>query len=90
MNMERDLLFSIQTRHSDRERPATKCSQYGDEFKVVRTDLKRIAENLMGLEEITASLEVDIVEYEDNEWLDDRSNQKWILTTSNSSYTSKN
>ena len=35
--------------------------------------MKRIAEDLVGLEEITTSQEVDIVDDQDNEWSDDRS-----------------
>ena len=38
-----------------------------------RIDLKKIGEEVVGLEEITVSQEVDIVDDHDYEWVDDRS-----------------
>ena len=38
-----------------------------------RIDLKKIAEELVGLEEIPASQDIDIVDDQDEEWFDDRS-----------------
>ena len=38
-----------------------------------RIDLKRIVEDLVGLEEIAGSHNLDIVDYQDKEWIDDRS-----------------
>ena len=52
-NLEPDLPFSIQTRHSDRTRSKKKYNPYGDDFVVDRRDLKKIGEELVGLEEIT-------------------------------------
>ena len=45
---------------------------YGDNFVVDRTDLKKIVENSVGLEEITVSQDVDIVFDQDTEWIDGR------------------
>ena len=36
-------------------------------------DLKKIVEELVGLEEITVSQDIDIVDDRDEEWIDDRS-----------------
>ena len=38
-----------------------------------RIDLKRIVEEVVGLEEITVSQDIDIVDDHDKEWVDDRS-----------------
>ena len=38
-----------------------------------RMDLKKIGEKVVGLEEITVSQEIDIVDDHDDEWVDDRS-----------------
>ena len=38
-----------------------------------RIDLKKIEEELVGLEEIPASQDIDIVDDQDKEWIDDRS-----------------
>ena len=71
--MESDLPFSMQTRQSDRARPAKKYNPYGDDFVVEKIDLKKIIEDLVGLEEITVSQDVFIVDDQEKDWLDDRS-----------------
>ena len=38
-----------------------------------RIDLKKIVEEVVGLEEIPASEDIDIVDDQDEEWIDDRS-----------------
>ena len=38
-----------------------------------RIDLKKIVEELMGLEEIPASKDINIIDDQDKEWIDDRS-----------------
>ena len=38
-----------------------------------RIDLKRIGEEVVGLEEITVSQDIDIIDGHDEEWVDDRS-----------------
>ena len=38
-----------------------------------RIDLKKIVEELVGLEEITVSQDIDIVDDHDEEWIEDRS-----------------
>ena len=43
----------------------------------------------MGLEEITVSQDIDIVDDHDDEWVNDRSKPKEISTTSNSSHMNK-
>ena len=65
-NIKPDLPFSMLTRQSDRERPPKTYNPYGDDLEVDQIDLKRIAEDLVGLEEITASQEVDLVDDQDN------------------------
>ena len=71
--MEPDLPFSMQTRQSDRTGPAKKNNPYGDGCVVDRIDLKKIVEELVGLEEIPASQDIDIVDDQDKNWIDDRS-----------------
>ena len=65
--MEPVLPFVMQTRQSSRVRSANKYNAFGDDFFVDRLELKRIVEEPVGLEEITASWEVDIVDDRDNE-----------------------
>ena len=72
-NLEPDLPFPIQTRQSDRTRPTKKYNPYGDDFVVDRIDLMNIVEEVVGLEEITVSQDIDIVNDHDKEWVDDRS-----------------
>ena len=71
--MEPDLPFTIQTRQNDRTRSKKKYNPYGDDFVLDRIDLKKIGEEVVGLEEITVSQDIDIVDDHDNEWVDDRS-----------------
>ena len=71
--MEPDLPFTMQTRQSDRTRPAKKYNPYGDDFVVNRIDLKKIVEKLVGVGEIPASQDIGIVDDQDNEWINDRS-----------------
>ena len=75
-NLEPDLPFTMQTRQSDGARPRKKCNPYGDNFVVDRIDLKKIVEEVVGLEEITVSQDIDIVDDHDDEWVDDRSKPK--------------
>ena len=71
-NMEPDLPFTMQTRQSDRTRSAKKNNSYGDDFVEDRVELKKIVEELVGLEEIPVSRDIDIVDEQDKEWIDDR------------------
>ena len=59
-NLEPDFPFTIQTRQSDKTR-----------LVVDRIDLKKIVEEVVGLEEITVSQYIDIVDDRDKEWIDD-------------------
>ena len=52
-NLETDLPFTIQTRQNDRTRSRKKYNPYGDNFVVDRIDLKKIGEEVVGLEEIS-------------------------------------
>ena len=72
-NLDPDLPFTIQTRQKDGTRPRKKYNPYGDDFVVDRIDLKKIVEEVVGLEEITVSQDIDIVDDHDDEWVDDRS-----------------
>ena len=72
-NMEPDLLFSMLTSQSDRTRHAKKYNPYGDDFLMDRIDLKKIVEDVVCLEEMRASQDIDIVDDQDKEWIDDRS-----------------
>ena len=72
-NLELDLPFTIQTRQNDRTISKKKYNPYGDDFVVDGIDLKKIGEELVGLEEITVSQDIDIVDDNDDEWVDDRS-----------------
>ena len=71
MNMEADLPFTMQTRQSDRARTAKKYNPCGDNFVVDEIDLRKIVEELVGLEEIPASQDIDIFDDEDKEWIDE-------------------
>ena len=55
----------------DGTRPRKKYNPYGDDFVVDRIDLKKIVEEVVGLEEITVSQDIDIVDDHDDEWVDD-------------------
>ena len=70
-NLEPDLPFMIQTRQKDGTRPRKKYNPYDDDFVVDRIDLKKIVEEVVGLEEITVSQDIDIVDDHDDEWVDD-------------------
>ena len=72
-NLEPDLPLTIQTRQNDRTRPRKRYNPYGDNFVVDRIDLKKIGEKVVGLEEITVSQDIDMVDDHDDEWVDDRS-----------------
>ena len=52
-------------------RPRKKYNPYGDDFVVDGIDLKKIVEEVVGLEEITVSQDIDIVDDHDDEWVDD-------------------
>ena len=53
--------------------PAKKYHPYGDEFLVNRIDLKKIVKDLVGLGEIPAPQDIDIVDDQYKEWIHDRS-----------------
>ena len=71
--MELDLPFTIETRQNDRTRLTKKHNPYGDYFVVDRMYLKKIVRELVGLEEINVSQDIDIVDDRDEEWINDRS-----------------
>ena len=56
------LPFTMQTRQSDRTRPAKKYNPYGDNFVVDRIDLKKKVEELVGPEGLPVSQRIDIVD----------------------------
>ena len=72
-NLEPDLPFTIQTRQNDGTRPKKKYNPYGDDFVVDSLDLKKIVEEVVGLEGITVSQDIDIVDDHGQEWIKDRS-----------------
>ena len=72
-NLETDLPFTIKTRQTDRTRSKKKCNPYGDDFVVDRIDLKKIAEEVVGLEGTTVLQDIDIVDDQDKDWIEDRS-----------------
>ena len=72
-NLEPDLPFAIQTRQNHRTRVTKKYNPYGDDFVVDRIDLKKMVEELVGLEETTVSQDIDIADDHDEEWIEDRS-----------------
>ena len=71
--MEPDLPFTIQICQNDRTRSKKKYNPFGDDFVVDRIELKKIGEEVVGLEEATVSQDIDIVDDHDDEWVDDRS-----------------
>ena len=71
-NLEPDLPFTIQTRQNDRTRSKKKYNPYGDDFVVNRIDLKKRVEEVVGLEVITVSQDIDIVDDQDEEWIEER------------------
>ena len=72
-NLEPDLPFTIQTRQNDRTRSKKNYNPYGDDFVVNRIDLKKIVEEVVGLEDLTVSQDIDIVDDHVEEWIEDRS-----------------
>ena len=72
-SLEPDLPFTIQTRASDRTRLTKKYYPYGDDFVVDRIDLKKIVEEVVCLEEITVSQDINIVDDHYEEWVNDQS-----------------
>ena len=50
-----------------------KYNPYGDDFVVERIDLEKIVEEVVGLEGITVSQDINIVDDHDQEWIQDRS-----------------
>ena len=70
-NLEPDLPFTLQTRQGDGKRP--RYNRYGDDFVVDKIDLKKIVEEVVGLESITVSQDIDIVDDHGQEWIEDRS-----------------
>ena len=46
---------------------------YGDDFVVDRIELKKIGDEVVGLEGKTVSQDIDIIDDHDEEWVDDRS-----------------
>ena len=72
-NLKSDLPFTMQTRQNDRTRSKRKYNPYGDDFVVDRIDLKKMGEEVVGLEEVTVSQDIDIVDDHDDEWVVDRS-----------------
>ena len=72
-NLEPDLPFTMQTRQNDRIRSKRKYNPYSDNFVVDRIDLQKIVEEVVGLEGITVSQDIDIVDDHDQEWIEDRS-----------------
>ena len=75
-NLEPDLPFTMQTRQSDGSRPRKKYNPYGDDFVVDRIYLKKIVKEMVGLEGITVSQDIDIVDDHHQEWIEDRSKPK--------------
>ena len=75
-NLEPDLPFTIQTRQNDRTRSKKKYNPYGDDFVVDRIDLKKIVEEVVCLEDIIVSQDIDIVDDHDEEWIEDSSKPK--------------
>ena len=72
-NLEPDLPFTIQTRQNDRTRSRKKHNPYGDDFVVDTIYLKKIVEEVVFLEVVTLSQDIDIVDDQDKEWIEDRS-----------------
>ena len=72
-NLEPDLPFTMKTRQNDRTRSKKKYNPYGGDVVVDRIDLKKIVEELVGLEDITVSQDIAIVDDHDDEWIEDRS-----------------
>ena len=63
----------MQTRQSDRTRPAKNYNSYREDFVVNSVDLEKIVEELVGLVEKPASQDIDIVDDQEKQWIDDRS-----------------
>ena len=72
-NLEPDLLFTLQTRQGDGKRPRKRYNRYCDDFVIDKIDLKKIVEEVVGLESITVSQDIDIVDDHKQEWIEDRS-----------------
>ena len=64
----------FRSRYSSRQNDKKKYNPYGDDFVVDRIDLRKIVEEVVGLEGITVSQDIDIVDDHDQQWAEDRSN----------------
>ena len=72
-NLKPHLPFTIQNRQNDGTRPKKKYNPYGDNFVVDRIDLKNIVAEVVGLEGIKVSQDIDIVDDHYQEWIEERS-----------------
>ena len=63
----------METQQSDMARPIKKYKPYRDDFVVDRRYPKKKIEDHVGLEGLTVSQELNIVDDQDKEWIDDRS-----------------
>ena len=87
-NMELDLPFRMQTRQVDSTKPAKKNNPYGNNFLVESIDLKKVVEELVGLED----KEQRNSKTRNNEMNGSSigPNLKWSLTMSSKRLTNKN
>ena len=61
----------METRQNERARPSKKYNPYGDNFIVDKIDLKKIVEEFVVLEEMTASQDIVILDDQDKECFED-------------------
>ena len=68
-----DFHFIMEARQSKEGRKKKKYNPYGKDFVIDRIVLGDMIESLVGLDEVAAPREVDLVNDKDHDWIDDRS-----------------
>ena len=68
-----DFSLTMETRQSKKGREKKKYNLYGEDFVIDRIILSDMMESLVGLDEVAVPREIDLVNYMDQDWIDDRS-----------------
>ena len=71
--IQTDFRFTMETRQSKKGRSKKKYNPYGEDFVIDRIVLSDMMDSLVGLDEVTAPREIDLVNDMDRDRIDDRS-----------------
>ena len=70
--IQTDFRFTMETRQSKKGRSKKKYNPYCEDFVIDRIVLSDMMDSLVGLDEVTAPREIDLVNDMDRDWIDDR------------------